>query len=151
MTTTEQTTDDAVKAALIRYGVLYRFEGGERMTKRDADKPWECFQWRVTFAKGTTWQTFDYYCGLAHVIKAKRFFEPDKPRPPTAATVLHSLLLDATATEENFSDWCSNYGYSDDSMKALRVYQDCIETGRRLRTLFTSEQRAELAKLLEDY
>ena len=156
MTMTTETIDAnaAIKALLLANNVTYLTEGGEKIEKRDMGidgKPWPCYAWRVSFSKSTTWQTFDYYCGLSHATKPKHSYQTPKPIPPTAADVLHSLVLDATAVNENFSDWCANYGYSDDSIKALRIYQECIETARRLRTIFAPDTLKQIEELLQDY
>ena len=48
--------------------------------------------------------------------------------------------MDSMACNENFDDWCNNFGYSSDSIKALNTYKECIELGRKLRKLgFSSE------------
>jgi hypothetical protein len=112
-------------------------------TKRE---DWECFEWRVTFAK--QWSPA-YYTGLGHVEKHK-YREP-KPAKPTNDDILHSLILDASAAEENFSDWCANYGYSDDSMKAFSTYKACLETATHLRKYLGREMVAALAVQLQDH
>ena len=44
--------------------------------------------------------------------------------------------MDAAVADETFSDWCSNYGYSDDSIKALNTYKQCTEIAAALRKHF---------------
>ena len=75
------------------------------------------------------------------------------PRPvtPTAASVLYSLLADASADGESFSDWCTNYGYDTDSRKALATYEACCMIRADVNKFFTTAERAELAAILEDY
>lgn len=74
-----------------------------------------------------------------------------EPKAPTAASVLHSLLLDAQALEQSFSDWAGDLGFDTDSRKALSTYEACCESGQTMRKLFTRQQRETLNKLLEDY
>lgn len=150
-------TETAVMAALARFDVQYKTTGGERISKPGGmgDKPWECFAWRVSFAPfGKPIETFEYFCGTAHVHKSKfrkeSMFYAERPKAPDAAGVLHSLLLDAAAGHMSFSDWCADYGYDDDSMKAFATYQACCDIGKRLAKLFTHEQRASLTALVED-
>ena len=73
------------------------------------------------------------------------------PVAPDAAGVIYSLTLDASATEQSFSDWCTEYGYDDDSMKAFRLYTDCCNTGKQLHRLFSEWQLNVLRELLQDY
>lgn len=44
------------------------------------------------------------------------------------------IFMDASAIDcLGFSDWASNYGYSDDSIKAKAIYDACVEYGLKLR------------------
>ncbi len=122
-------------------------------TKRD---DWVCDEWRVSLGAFET----SYFTGIglrkptkATIARAK--WSGDKPEAvpvaPKAADVLHSLLLDSEAINESFADWCSNYGYSDDSLKALDTYHQCCAIGEAMRKIFTHEQRNELRAMLEDF
>lgn len=130
---------------------------------------WDCDAWKVTFRKDGKDITQDYYTGLGHRQSADKM-PPDiarlgprilarvewerryiKPVTPTAASVLHCLLLDSQAAHESFNDWCDNFGYDNDSMKAFQTYQACCETGKKLSQVFTSNQLNILSELLEDY
>lgn len=65
--------------------------------------------------------------------------------------IVYCTLLDNT--EENFHDWCSNFGYDTDSRKALAIYLECQENYVRLRKALGqgfSEAR-ELAVNVDDY
>lgn len=70
---------------------------------------------------------------------------------PAQASVLYCLLSDASGAEENFYDWCDNFGYDSDSRKAFDTYNACCDTLLKVRKIFTSTQRAELSELLQDY
>jgi len=127
-------------------------------TKRE---DWECFEWRVTFTKHENGRVIaqwnvPYYCGLAHIEKPKYpkthfMYREPKPAKPTNEDILHSLILDASAADENFSDWCANYGYSDDSMKAFSTYKACLETATHLRKYLGRDVIAALAVQLQDH
>lgn len=70
---------------------------------------------------------------------------------PTQASVLYCLLLDASGAEQNFNDWCADFGYDNDSISAFKTYQSCCDILEKMRKIFTSKQRAELSELLQDY
>lgn len=74
-----------------------------------------------------------------------------KPKAPTAASVLHCLLLDAGARDQSFMDWASDYGYDTDSIKALGIYNECCETSKKLSTIFNRDLQAKLRDALQDY
>jgi hypothetical protein len=71
--------------------------------------------------------------------------------PPPAADVIHSLLLDASNTDERFEDWAANYGFDPDSRKAERMYRACQETAAALRRAFDRDELAALETAFQDY
>ena len=74
-----------------------------------------------------------------------------KPKKPSNADILHSLIMDASACNDNFHDWCSNYGYSDDSIKAMNTYKSCLEIGTMLRKFLGADVVRQLEIQLQDY
>jgi len=71
---------------------------------------------------------------------------------PKAADILQCLLMDASADNSvDFADWAEELGYSADSKAAEEIYNNCIRTHRRLKKIFTPQQRLELQDLLQDY
>ena len=141
-----------------------RFVGA---TVRDS---WECDAWRVTLKGARSQYESDYFTGLGHRAKpgavdalrmrnkygksaerTQEWRDACKPVPPDAADVLWSLLMDSSAENIGFADWCAEYGYSDDSIKALKTYHACQETARNLRLVFTHAQIAELSEALQDF
>jgi hypothetical protein len=70
---------------------------------------------------------------------------------PTQASVLYCLLLDASGAEQNFNDWCADFGYDNDSISAFKTYQACCDILEKMRKIFTTKQRNELSELLQDY
>jgi hypothetical protein len=42
-----------------------------------------------------------------------------------------------------FSDWCSDFGCSDDSIKAKAIYEQCIEQGMLMKAWLGSEKFEE--------
>ena len=118
-------------------------------TKRDN---WECDAWRVTFGKFTT----DYFTGTRHRVrkdtkKPVSSWNPETPKKPCAADVLYSLILDAEACEQSYQDWCDNYGYESDSIKALNMYRACEAIGQELRKVFNHQTREAFRNVLQDY
>lgn len=86
---------------------------------------------------------FDYYTGAGLVKSSGR------PKPPTLDDVLSSLLLDSTAAQDSFEEWCDNFGYDTDSRSALDTYLQCQESYHKLRKAkINIEQESER---LQDY
>ena len=103
-------------------------------------------QWAITvFDEDGNPYMFDYFTGLGCRQGLK------SPRQPKVADVLYSLLSDASAEQRNFHEWCSDYGYSTDSISALNTYRACLDTAAALRKCFSYELLAELRDLLAEY
>lgn len=97
----------------------------------------KCNPWRITLGiKGTRrTMTVDYWTG------------PAITTDPTAADVLYCLLADASSVEYNdFEGWCADLGYDSDSIKARKVYDECVRQTRKLHR-FLGDAFDELAGL----
>lgn len=103
-------------------------------------------QWLVEFKHAGGFFTVDYFTGSGHRKKTAR---GDVAKSPEIKDVLYSLYLDSMAQNENFNDWCSNYGYSDDSISALNTYKTCLEQAVKLRKL--GLDKSYLDELFENY
>ena len=80
-----------------------------------------------------------------------RVEELRKPVAPSAAIVLHSLLLDSSAVGQSFESWCSDFGYDSDSRKAYRIYEACQKNADKLTRVIPHTVRSALSEALQDY
>jgi hypothetical protein len=83
-------------------------------------------QWRIALTSKAGYWSTDYFTGTGLRKKGK-------PVKPTIQSVMESLVLDASAADYNFSDWCDEFGYSDDSISALNTYKQCLAIATMLR------------------
>lgn len=67
------------------------------------------------------------------------------------ADFFSAVLSDMRGGELSFADFCSEFGYSDDSISALRTHQQCQENGRKLRRVLSSGEIEGLETELQDY
>jgi hypothetical protein len=65
--------------------------------------------------------------------------------PPTLEEVLECLLDDASGllNSETFEEWCGEYGYDDDSRRALTMFEAVKEQTDNLRTLLGGQETLE--------
>ena len=118
---------------------------------------WPHDVWSVTLHHGDKTHTTEFKCGIGHRKLPAGFPKKDirsggrgseyyverlgwlddvkaaeaaltKPVAPTTADVLACLLSDASGASETCEEWCSSYGMSDDSMKAMETYRACQKT-----------------------
>lgn len=113
-------------------GVRIEAKQGEASMTWDKRDKWqqEANDWRVTLHYQGRRYSFDYWQGVG--IKDA----------PTAEGVLESLLADTQSACGSFNDFCKDYGYSEDSIKAKRIYDACHRQDRRLKKLFGADYQA---------
>mgnify|MGYP003660750055 CR=1 FL=1 len=72
---------------------------------------------------------------------------------PDLDTVVNSLLSDGAThfDSESFDDWCSNFGFSNDSIKAEKMWRSCIDTGMALGRAFKREEIDRLREAAQDF
>lgn len=70
---------------------------------------------------------------------------------PEIAGLLYSLILDSEAMHESFINWCANFGYDNDSISNLNLYQECCKVGKEFYSFFPKDTIEEFKKILEDY
>lgn len=63
---------------------------------------------------------------------------------------LNCLLSDSYAAQGTFKDFCSEFGYSDDSIKALKTYKDCKRISERVNKLFSGLDLLSIQNELEE-
>lgn len=59
----------------------------------------------------------------------------NKPVPPKVPDVLYCLLMDSSALDLTFEEWCSEMGYDTDSRKAEKIYNLCVENAIKVKRL----------------
>lgn len=76
-----------------------------------------------------------------------------RPLPsPTVADVLYSLCCDAGALDyASFEDWAPDFGYSEDSREAERIYRACLEIALKLRNAIGEAGLEQLREAFQDY
>ena len=132
------------------------------------DHPWKHFLWSVTLTRGN--QTIDtsWRAGVGHAKKTNSWAgctplvfssgqlglrERDTcwaATPPDIADVLHSLILDSSACDMSFEDWCADYGYDTDSRKAYATYHECLTIGSKVRA-FLGREFSEFQIAAQEY
>lgn len=72
-----------------------------------------------------------------------------KVKPLNIDDVLYSLVSDSQAGNETFDDFCDNFGYDNDSIKASEIYRACQKNSKKVRTFI--KDLDEAGELFQDY
>jgi len=91
--------------------------------------------YRVTLSKPAKRLTFDFWSSIADAQKGIKTVRP--------YDVLACVNGDAY-TPETFEDFCEEYGYDSDSIKALQTFRRCSAFAKRLSAFFTAKELEQL-------
>lgn len=115
-TNTDPTVADVAKECRLSFRL------GDRPD--DHSMPDGARHYRCVLSRGKRRFTFWYSMG------------PALERDPDVAEVLDSLLMDANCVRwDSFEQFCHEYGYDQDSRKALATYKACEKTAKSLERL----------------
>jgi len=64
--------------------------------------------------------SFDYYSSHMDYTSGKNYMDDSD-----LTTAFYHFLSDAQAGSESFNDFCSNFGYDEDSRTAYKIYEAC--------------------------
>lgn len=73
-----------------------------------------------------------------------------RPKKPQIKDVLYSMIVD-DVNDIDFYDFCNEFGYDNDSTKALEIYKACQKQTQAYYNMFDNEEREILRELLQDY
>lgn len=104
------------------------------------------FWWRIVLRFDGRTMALDYWSGQAHCSMSGNSVRPNRPG---LADVVSCLVLDGVVLGASFSDWCADFGYSDDSIQAFNTYREGTLQADRARTFF-GRQWARLASAEND-
>ena len=80
--------------------------------------------------------------------KEKKKLEKEYKNPDLLA-LLDCLIMDSRAVDQSFSEWCSELGYNDDSIKHLKIYENCIKQGEEFFKVFGKNDIEKIENLLD--
>lgn len=158
------TVNDQVTTVLSNAGIKFSITAKGMGLKRDN---WDCDGWMLELrSKGKT-EYFDYFTGIGHRKYPKGFIvdktlnprciayaqqeKNKKPVTPEICGIIHSLNIDSQAMCESFPNWCDNYGYDSDSIKALNIYNACCDNAKKYYSVVDRATREKLEVILSDY
>lgn len=138
------------------------------------DNLWSHDKWVVTIEG----QTFDYSTGIGHrevdnskwgakdnfdrlmksnpkktkenlTLYNNELEKCSKVKPLQIDDVLYSLVMDSYVKNMDFEDFCGEFGYDEDSIKASEIYKACQKATKKLRTFVPDLNEAQ--ELFQDY
>lgn len=154
-TNTANEYDQQADTFLSRHGLKFRATLSDSKTPAWAKEGEETgHHYRITIAKKPDYTLRDQR-GAGYKLPERRLvFDfwgsvADARKGVTTATaydVLACISGDAF-TPETFADFCAEYGYESDSIKALQQFRRCDRFAKRLRAFFSEAELTELSEI----
>lgn len=115
-------------------------------TQDDLKDKWKKIanKWQVRLIYFNKEYVTDYYMGSGLVDRMGR------PKKPRIKDVLYSMIMDDVSNID-FDEFCNEFGYDNDSIKALETYKACQKQTKAYYNMFDAEERKILQELLQDY
>lgn len=114
--------------------------------------------YRPTFGKGMTVYEAGVLSETLETGRVPRHQKPHIAKPgvipdPSIENVLHSLLSDGAVDFDalSFEEFAAEFGYSEDSRDAERIYHACVDTGRQMRAALGIPMIEKLREAFQDY
>ncbi len=128
--------DKPITNRLLAHGIGFSIShSAARIPSNGQGFRWHC---ALMWADKIMWEG-EYFKGLGHAINAKRANgRPFKKAPGVSQDdLLESLYIDARSWEGNpiFEDFCRDFGYDTDSIKALKIHDGCRRAYIALRSI----------------
>ncbi len=163
---TEQSINEQIISVLSNAEIKFDITSKSVGLKHDS---WECDGWMLKLtSKGKT-EFFDYFTGMGHrkvpgvdrawidrqcggsISYKYQLAKYAKPVTPEICDIIHSLNIDSQAMNESFPNWCDNFGYDSDSIKALNVYNACCNNAKKYFSVIDRKTQEKLEVILQDY
>lgn len=153
---------------LEKFGCTLRYHFIPWSLSRNAKEKYPSLNWECALKRGAHSYSFPYTKGSGHCHAYRnpiRFSDGRKDEyatkeairrecetghkvpPPTLVEVCYSLFMDAY--DGSFEDWCSEFGFSDDSIRAKAMYEECCRTRYALQRMF-GQHYDSIKNLLSD-
>lgn len=107
----------------VKFKVEYGAVPNENFTDSDA--------WTCTLSYCDREIEVPFYMGKGHL-----------GEEPQLNDVLYSLFMDAMAVGMSFEDFCFEFGYDNDSIRAFKTYDACVKMGKELNYLLGEDYDA---------
>lgn len=111
-------------------------------------------EWEIENGYEASWMRFTGFSAMRRAATEEEMNDGKRDRVrkailPKTEDVFYSLINDIV--EEPFEDWCANFGYSDDSIDAKRLYDLCVDHTMRLRSAIGDAGIETLRAAFQDY
>jgi hypothetical protein len=130
--------DQQAEHFLTSNGVKFRATLSDTKAPAWSDGGKHGHHYRVTLSKPTARLTFDFWSSIADAEKGIKTVSP--------YSVLACISGDAY-TPETFADFCGEFGYESDSIKALQTFRRCSAFAKRLQAFFTESELEQLQEI----
>lgn len=108
---------------------------GVKFTHQDSDKTFHN-QFKVTITNVETSKNtkFDFYGSHNDYTKGVKELKDIE-----LLEAFECFISDAISAEEDFKNWCDNFGYDSDSRKAHKIYKECVKSLEKAQKIISGD------------
>lgn len=136
---------------LSKFGIEFEYENiGVEISRLDPKR--RNYKYIARFIRPNKQIELEFHGSIADYEAAKigvrtkgYYLKPDK-----AKRILHAYDVLTCLTKDNpgmFSDFCSEYGYEEDSRKAFSTYEDVCEEWKKVSSFFSASEIEEMKEI----
>lgn len=70
---------------------------------------------------------------------------------PSMVDIFMSILMDGCGSDQDFPEWAADLGYSDDSIRAKAIWEECNKARRFIQACFSAKQMEQLYELQSEW
>lgn len=151
-----QSRNKAEKSPSLNWKVTLKKDGKDILTTDYMAGCGHCPSYKQNDNSYDTRQLINLECESGY--KARQMWSmghilPDKKSPilPKIEDVIYSLVMDSEVLDFDFSDWCANFGYSEDSRKDEKTYNDCMQIALKINRTLGTDGINTLREVYQDY
>ena len=116
-------------------------------------KQWEKFN-KMTYNEKPALDKMNDKAIEENRVRIAEILKKDKSNYPSLSDVINSIaIVDGRCVYDyqSFNDWCLDYGYSSDSIKAKDTFDKCEEEGKAIISAIGRENYEKLLDIFQDY
>ena len=134
-----KTTIETKTAGTIKINSVFK---GNKLWKNGSDRFQNWNNHKVTVTHNGQKFSFDFWGSIAN---------PEISNDQENVFALYCALSDGLSAENDFNEFCSEFGYDNDSRTAERIYKACEKTNAKINRVFSCDLYDLINEIQEDY
>lgn len=124
------------------YRIAATYTGEKAAPWGNGQENWNHHRITVTNTETGKRTTFDFWASIAHPVLDSTY---------DVLNAFYCFVSDAVSGMESFTEFCSNFGYDNDSITALKTWRACKRSYDKLSRIYDGDLYDLINELSEEY